>query len=270
MIPALLQKYFQVPFQFGGTGLLIVVGVALDTVQQIESHLITRNYEGFAGPKGPRIRGRVAARTALTRPVRSVRIHLKSKDELRMMREAGLVAAEILERDVRRPRSPASSTWELDRIARARDRRSTRSSARSSATRTRRIPAVLCTSINEVVVHGIPRKTEVLQDGDIIGIDFGIFKHGFCADTARTVHGRQRLAGEAQAGRDRARRARGGDRAVPSGQPARRHRPRGPELCGITTGIRSCASSSATAPAARCTRTRRSRTYGDGQAAENA
>src|SRR4051812_27780012 len=62
MIPALLIKYFQVPFQFGGTGLLIVVGVALDTVQQIESHLITRNYEGFAGPKGPRIRGRVAAR----------------------------------------------------------------------------------------------------------------------------------------------------------------------------------------------------------------
>jgi len=68
MIPALLQKYFSVPFQFGGTGLLIVVGVALDTVQQIESHLITRNYEGFSGggsggaSKGPRIRGRVAAR----------------------------------------------------------------------------------------------------------------------------------------------------------------------------------------------------------------
>jgi preprotein translocase subunit SecY len=62
LIPALLQKYLQVPFQFGGTGLLIVVGVALDTVQQIESHLITRNYEGFAGPKGPRVRGRVAAR----------------------------------------------------------------------------------------------------------------------------------------------------------------------------------------------------------------
>jgi len=62
MLPALLQKYVQVPFYFGGTSILIVVGVALDTVQQIESHLITRNYEGFAGPKGPRIRGRVAAR----------------------------------------------------------------------------------------------------------------------------------------------------------------------------------------------------------------
>ncbi|MDQ3336950.1 MAG: preprotein translocase subunit SecY [Myxococcota bacterium] len=62
MIPALLQIYLSVPFAFGGTGLLIVVGVALDTVQQIESHLITRNYEGFSGPKGPRIRGRVASR----------------------------------------------------------------------------------------------------------------------------------------------------------------------------------------------------------------
>nr|HEX4315423.1 preprotein translocase subunit SecY [Kofleriaceae bacterium] len=61
MIPALLQKYMQVPFSFGGTGLLIVVGVALDTVQQIQSHLITRNYEGFSGPKGPRIRGRSMA-----------------------------------------------------------------------------------------------------------------------------------------------------------------------------------------------------------------
>ena len=60
MIPALLAKYMEVPFAFGGTGLLIVVGVALDTVQQIESHLITRNYEGFTGPKGPRIRGRAA------------------------------------------------------------------------------------------------------------------------------------------------------------------------------------------------------------------
>jgi preprotein translocase subunit SecY len=58
MIPALLSKYMQVPFSFGGTGLLIVVGVSLDTVQQIESYLISRNYEGFTGPKGPRIRGR--------------------------------------------------------------------------------------------------------------------------------------------------------------------------------------------------------------------
>ena len=62
VLPSLLQSKMSVPFYFGGTGLLIVVGVALDTVQQIESHLITRNYEGFTGPKGPRIRGRTTAR----------------------------------------------------------------------------------------------------------------------------------------------------------------------------------------------------------------
>jgi preprotein translocase subunit SecY len=58
VLPSLLHEKLNVPFYFGGTGLMIVVGVALDTVQQIESHLITRNYEGFTGPRGPRIRGR--------------------------------------------------------------------------------------------------------------------------------------------------------------------------------------------------------------------
>jgi preprotein translocase subunit SecY len=58
VLPTLMIENLSVPFQFGGTGLMIVVGVALDTVQQIESHLITRNYEGLTGPKGPRIRGR--------------------------------------------------------------------------------------------------------------------------------------------------------------------------------------------------------------------
>ncbi len=66
VMPVLLQKGFGVPISFtgifGGTALLIIVGVALDTVQQVESHLITRNYDGFTGPKGPRIRGRSTSR----------------------------------------------------------------------------------------------------------------------------------------------------------------------------------------------------------------
>jgi preprotein translocase subunit SecY len=57
-IPDLLRAAWHVPFTLGGTTVMIVVGVALDTVQQIESHLITRHYEGLTGPKGPRIRGR--------------------------------------------------------------------------------------------------------------------------------------------------------------------------------------------------------------------
>jgi preprotein translocase subunit SecY len=55
-IPSLLTQGLNVKFFFGGTALLIVVGVAMDTVQQIESQLIMRHYEGFL--KGTRIRGR--------------------------------------------------------------------------------------------------------------------------------------------------------------------------------------------------------------------
>jgi methionyl aminopeptidase len=112
-----------------------------------------------------------------------MRIHLKSKDELRLMREAGLVAAEILD-EVCAAAKPGVSTWELDKVA---ARGIDRHKVTSAFLGYHGYPAVLCTSINNVVVHGIPRKNEVLADGDIIGIDFGIFKHGFCADTARTV-----------------------------------------------------------------------------------
>ncbi len=58
VLPNILIAKYGVPFYFGGTSLLIVVGVALDTAQQIESHLITRHYEGLTGSRGTRIRGR--------------------------------------------------------------------------------------------------------------------------------------------------------------------------------------------------------------------
>ena len=58
VLPTVLIINFDIQFFFGGTSLLIVVGVALDTVRQIESHLITRHYDGFAGASGARIRGR--------------------------------------------------------------------------------------------------------------------------------------------------------------------------------------------------------------------
>jgi preprotein translocase subunit SecY len=59
VLPTVLIAQFNVPFYFGGTALLIVVGVALDSVAQIETHLLTRNYEGFL--KRGRIRGRRGA-----------------------------------------------------------------------------------------------------------------------------------------------------------------------------------------------------------------
>jgi preprotein translocase subunit SecY len=60
IIPAFLAKYFKIPYSlasfFGGTGLLIIVGVALDFLQQVESHLFMRHYDGFM--KSGRIKGR--------------------------------------------------------------------------------------------------------------------------------------------------------------------------------------------------------------------
>lgn len=56
VLPSILIGKFNLPFYFGGTALLIAIGVGMDTVSQIESHLITQNYEGFL--KGVRIRGR--------------------------------------------------------------------------------------------------------------------------------------------------------------------------------------------------------------------
>ncbi|MFV1956263.1 MAG: preprotein translocase subunit SecY [bacterium] len=56
VMPEILYRIFNIPFYFGGTGLLIVVGVALDTVTQVETHLVTRHYEGFL--KKSRIKGR--------------------------------------------------------------------------------------------------------------------------------------------------------------------------------------------------------------------
>ena len=59
VLPTLLMSKFNIPFYFGGTALLIVVGVSIDTISQIESHLITGNYEGFLGRSGSkRIKGR--------------------------------------------------------------------------------------------------------------------------------------------------------------------------------------------------------------------
>ncbi|RPJ12747.1 MAG: preprotein translocase subunit SecY, partial [Desulfobacteraceae bacterium] len=58
VLPSILITKVNVPFYFGGTALLIVVGVAIDTISQIESHMISRHYEGFLKKCGARIKGR--------------------------------------------------------------------------------------------------------------------------------------------------------------------------------------------------------------------
>lgn len=58
VLPSILITQFDVPFYFGGTALLIVVGVSIDTIAQIESHMLTRHYEGFLKKAGPSVRRR--------------------------------------------------------------------------------------------------------------------------------------------------------------------------------------------------------------------
>ena len=58
VLPSILITKFNVPFYFGGTALLIVVGVAIDTVAQMESHMLSRHYEGFLKKGGGKMKGR--------------------------------------------------------------------------------------------------------------------------------------------------------------------------------------------------------------------
>ena len=58
MLPYIIFGWANVPFRFGGTSLLIVVGVALDTVQQMQQHMILRQYDGFMKQGRIRFRGR--------------------------------------------------------------------------------------------------------------------------------------------------------------------------------------------------------------------
>lgn len=112
-----------------------------------------------------------------------MKIRYKSFDEIRRLREANLVVAEILD-ILCDAVKPGMSTWDLNEIA---AREIERCKVTSAFLGYHKYPAVLCTSVNHVVVHGIPRRDVILREGDIISVDFGVFKDGFCGDSARTI-----------------------------------------------------------------------------------
>jgi methionyl aminopeptidase len=114
-----------------------------------------------------------------------MKIYYKTKAEIEKLRDANLVVHEVLD-NIEACCKPGVSTAELNEVA---DRTLKKLGATSAFLGYAHppYPAVLCTSIDHVVVHGIPRKDVVLQEGNIIGIDFGAFKYGFCGDAARTV-----------------------------------------------------------------------------------
>jgi methionyl aminopeptidase len=107
----------------------------------------------------------------------------KNRDQISLMRRAGKVVAEMHEK-CRAAAAPGATTLDIDRIARdVIDRRG----ARSNFLGYHGFPAVVCTSPNDVIVHGIPSDTVVLEEGDILSIDCGAIIEGWHADAALTV-----------------------------------------------------------------------------------
>lgn len=109
-------------------------------------------------------------------------INLKSKREIEIMRNASRIVAEVLA-ELRSRCKPGVMTRELDRVA---EEKAVRQGGKPAFKGYRGFPGSLCTSINQQVVHGIPGNYE-LKDGDIVGLDFGVFYKGYFGDAATTV-----------------------------------------------------------------------------------
>jgi methionyl aminopeptidase len=110
-------------------------------------------------------------------------IEIKTPDQIRMMREAGLVVARTL-RIVTAAVQPGISTAELDALA---EREIRTAGATPSFKGYHGYPATICTSVNNEIVHGIPSPSRRLRDGDIISIDCGAIVRGWHGDAAVTV-----------------------------------------------------------------------------------
>lgn len=106
----------------------------------------------------------------------------KNDNEIQLMRRAGKIVGDtlaMLQEEIK----PGISTADLDKLA---EEFIINQGAKPSFKGYYSFPATLCTSINEEVIHGIPNRNRILQDGDIISIDCGAFFKGYHGDAART------------------------------------------------------------------------------------
>lgn len=110
-------------------------------------------------------------------------IILKSKEQIEIMREAGRISALAL-RLACEAAAPGVSTAELDLIAHDAIKAE---GAKPAFLGYGGFPATICSSINNELVHGIPSKDRILQEGDVLKIDVGAIKDGFYGDNANTI-----------------------------------------------------------------------------------
>lgn len=107
----------------------------------------------------------------------------KNAEQLALMRRAGAVVAEMHERCIRAA-VPGATTLDIDTVAR---QVLAERNASSNFLGYHGFPAVVCTSPNDVIVHGIPSADVVLQEGDILSIDCGAIIEGWHGDAAVTI-----------------------------------------------------------------------------------
>lgn len=118
----------------------------------------------------------------------SEKVILKTQEEVELIKESSLLVGKTLG-EVRKHVTPGVSTWELDKIAEEfiRDHggvpafKDYQPSFGDSP-----FPGTLCTSVNDVVVHGMPSQKRILEDGDIISIDCGVLMNEYYGDSAYT------------------------------------------------------------------------------------
>lgn len=110
-------------------------------------------------------------------------ITIRTPQEIDRMRRSGQVVREVLER-VREAVKPGASTLELEQAAAEKIRELGATPAFKGY---HGYPCVLCTSINNEVVHGIPSSDRKLRDGDLVSIDTGVVLDGYYGDSAITV-----------------------------------------------------------------------------------
>ena len=114
-------------------------------------------------------------------------IKIKSRPEIEAMRRSGKAASILLQR-IGEKIAPGVSTYELDQIAREtiKELGGVSSFLGYQLPDHAPYPATICASINDEIIHGIPSKQVILNEGDIIGIDTAIFLGGFHGDNAYT------------------------------------------------------------------------------------
>src|SRR5438270_1772151 len=107
----------------------------------------------------------------------------KNPAELEKMRRRGQVLRQVLE-EVRSHIAPGVTTMDLERVA---EKKIQELAAQPAFKGYNGYPCVLCTSVNQEVIHGIPSEKRQLQDGDIVSVDCGVIVEGFYTDSAFTV-----------------------------------------------------------------------------------